>query len=334
MIVVGLLGACEGPRSDGIANRTTDEATDAAHLPGTQVVGRIRLQESDSTLVVAPYLTVGHERDLWIADALEQRILRYDRDGRLIRAFGRKGSGPGEFVAPMRVLPLGSDSVLVVDPGKGAVVLDHFGRQLGTFEVPLGTLTDAVLVGPTRVAIAGRSLTTQSGQRVALLSLASGTVEALLVSPGLPQELQLLEASFGFVKLAARGDTLAAIHSLLDSIWIRNPDGSVAVLPLRPREVRPALPTDYLRRSRREVVRELRRHHDLFWLPDGRFLIQSVTGGAGEEEWHLSLFEVTGDEIESWPTAPRMMGLRGDTAIFVDPTALAPNRWVEVVLGR
>lgn len=332
-VAVGFLGACQADGGGDTVPGAVAEMNGADRLPGP-VVGRIQLEESDTTLVVAPYLNVGDEGDLWIADALEQRVLRYAKDGHLIRAFGRKGSGPGEFVAPMRALPLSPDSVLVVDPGRGALILDSHGVQIGTLQVPLGTLTDAVRVGPAHLALSGRSAAAQATHRVALLEVASGRVVSLLVSPALSRELQLLEASFGFVKLAARGDTLAAIHSLIDSIWIRSPDGVVETVPLRHLEPRPALPTDYLTRSRREVVRELRRHHDLFLLTDGRFLVQSVTGGAGEETWELSLFESWGEEVRSWRAAPRMVGLWADTALFIDPASLTPNRWVAVWLGR
>lgn len=333
VILAAVLGACSGhPDGDG-SSRTPHRATPSRTLPGT-VARSIELQESDSALLVAPYLTLGQGRDVWVADALEQRISRFDGNGRLILAFGRKGQGPGEFVAPMRVLPLSPDSILVVDPGRGALLLDSSGLQLGSLEVPLGTLTDAVRVGPTLVAIAGRSLSPHSPHRVAILDPSSGETEAVLVAPSLPAALQLLESSFGFVKLAARGDTLAAIHSLVDSVWIRHPGGAVGVLPLRFRDARPPLPTDYLSRSRRDVVRELRRHHDLFWLPDGTFLVQTGTGGAGEETWDLFLFDASGNEVGAWRGVARMLALRADTAIFVDPGSLAPNRWVEVRVGR
>ena len=51
---------------------------------------------------------------LWIADNSEPRILRVSATGEVVEARGRKGNGPGEFIAIGRVFSLG-DTVLAFD---------------------------------------------------------------------------------------------------------------------------------------------------------------------------------------------------------------------------
>jgi hypothetical protein len=50
---------------------------------------------------------------------LESRLLVFGRDGRGRYTFGRKGQGPGEFVAAMSMLRLIRDTLLIPDQGTG-----------------------------------------------------------------------------------------------------------------------------------------------------------------------------------------------------------------------
>jgi hypothetical protein len=58
-------------------------------------------------------------------------VLRFGRDGRLDRVLGAAGRGPGQFVRPVRIAAQ-SDTVVVTDPGKGALV--RFGPTLDPVE--------------------------------------------------------------------------------------------------------------------------------------------------------------------------------------------------------
>ncbi|MGA0920880.1 MAG: hypothetical protein ACO3SD_09230 [Gemmatimonadaceae bacterium] len=58
-------------------------------------------------------------------------VLRFGRDGRLDRVLGAPGRGPGQFVRPVRIAAQ-ADTVIVTDPGKGALV--RFGPTLDPVE--------------------------------------------------------------------------------------------------------------------------------------------------------------------------------------------------------
>lgn len=58
-------------------------------------------------------------------------VLRFGRDGRLDRVLGTAGRGPGAFVRPVRMASQG-DTVVITDPGKGALV--RFGPTLDPIE--------------------------------------------------------------------------------------------------------------------------------------------------------------------------------------------------------
>ncbi len=103
------------------------------------------------------------ERGIWVVDRGHTTVLRFDHDGVLRTAYGREGSGPGEFLLPS--VPRVDSIVTVTDPRLGRIVrfsLD--GEHLETvrqqrrpvapdgMEVPLAgvfPLPDDYLIGAT-----------------------------------------------------------------------------------------------------------------------------------------------------------------------------------------
>jgi len=73
---------------------------------------------------------------LFVADAQDCAIKVFSKEGRFLRAFGRKGQGPGELSFPSGVAAAG-DRVLVADKFNSRVqVFDRDGRPAGAFAVP------------------------------------------------------------------------------------------------------------------------------------------------------------------------------------------------------
>jgi hypothetical protein len=68
--------------------------------------------------------------NLYVLDRLNQRVVVFDSAGRLVRAFGRRGGGPGELVAPQQMAVTGAGQVIVSDAGRRALVI--FNRD-GSF---------------------------------------------------------------------------------------------------------------------------------------------------------------------------------------------------------
>jgi len=68
--------------------------------------------------------------EIFVADGIDRSIRVFDRDGQLLRQWGRAGEGPGEFEGAPR-LTLGRDSVLVID-GTRYHFFDRDGTHLVT----------------------------------------------------------------------------------------------------------------------------------------------------------------------------------------------------------
>jgi hypothetical protein len=98
LAIQGLSGCAEraGEHREG-------EPETALALPaGIEVVREVELQELDSVVNARPLGTISPRGNLVLADIMEGRVRIYSPEGALLRQLGRKGDGPGEFVAPVQ----------------------------------------------------------------------------------------------------------------------------------------------------------------------------------------------------------------------------------------
>ncbi len=78
-------------------------------------------------------LLLGSDGSFFVVDVYSARILRFDRSGRPVRAYGRRGQGPGEFVNIMGFASFVHDGVLAVADGQPPISmrLEFFGLDNG-----------------------------------------------------------------------------------------------------------------------------------------------------------------------------------------------------------
>jgi streptogramin lyase len=140
---------------------------------------------SPSDVLVAPngdiFVSDGHGGDT------NARIAKFSKDGTLIKAWGRKGSGPGEFNVPHRLAMDSSGRLFVADRSNNRIqVFDQDGKFLvewKQFGRPSGVYIDA---GDTIYVADSESNTTQNpgfrrGLRIG--SAKDGRVAALIPDP-------------------------------------------------------------------------------------------------------------------------------------------------------
>lgn len=79
-------------------------------------------------------LCLDEDATLWVADACNHRVCQFDRDGRLLRWFGRPGAGPGDLRFPYSVDVLSDGTLAVCEYGNNRVQrFSRHGRSLGTW---------------------------------------------------------------------------------------------------------------------------------------------------------------------------------------------------------
>jgi sugar lactone lactonase YvrE len=112
------------------------------------VLGKKGVSSEEPGAFVAPTdLTIAPNGDIFISDGhaasgLNHRIVKYSKDGRFIKAWGKRGSGPGEFNGPHDIAMDSKGRIFVADRGNSRVqIFDQEGtlldewRQFGRPEV-------------------------------------------------------------------------------------------------------------------------------------------------------------------------------------------------------
>ncbi len=99
----------------------------------------------DAAVLARPAAMAGDGERIYIADAIDCAVKVFSRDGRFLRAIGRKGAGPGELAMPSGVAVAAGGAVAVADKLNFRVQwFGADGAPRGGFKVPAAP--DRVLV--------------------------------------------------------------------------------------------------------------------------------------------------------------------------------------------
>lgn len=109
--------------------------------PQLSALDSVVLAEGDSNYLARPYgLAVTTSGRFVVSEGASSRILVYARDGQLLQVLGRRGRGPGEFLAPSSLATSGDSVAWVTDPWQfrlSAIDLAT-GRPRRSFTLPYG----------------------------------------------------------------------------------------------------------------------------------------------------------------------------------------------------
>ncbi len=116
-------------------------AQPGATQPGPTLIlqDSVILRESGNYYAGQPTeLLLGSDGSFFVVDVYEARVLRFDRSGKPVRAYGRRGRGPGEFLNILGFASFVNEDVLAVADGQPPVSMelevfglgsgDHLGR--------------------------------------------------------------------------------------------------------------------------------------------------------------------------------------------------------------
>lgn len=195
--------------------------------PALLVIDSLDLQETDSVFASKVNAIISREGgQLLVADAAIGRVLEYSRDGRLLRTFGRRGKGPGEFSSPSWMVVLGDSQLLVKN--EPAFRMEAFDLRSGAWvwgrrfdaktTTGLAAVGDAVVMG-----------LLDAGRGSSFVSF-SDSGSALQPNGHLPSDAHgdpLLTDAFRLTQLATHGDTIAQAYEVSNWLYLLTMDGAL-----------------------------------------------------------------------------------------------------------
>jgi hypothetical protein len=191
---------------------------------GTERVARLTavdtLTETDSLYVArVTRAYVAPDGHVFVSDHVQRRVLEFDGSGRLVRALGRNGDGPGEFRGPAAITTWGNDSLVVTDLSNRRISV--FRRSDGEFlwhAEGLGSVSSLGAIGARLVvaSLAADSFTTvgviDPGRRVLrpALRLPEALVQQPLAIASFPRSVVAVNANL--IVTAVLWSDIAVVH--------------------------------------------------------------------------------------------------------------------------
>jgi len=306
------------------------------------VVRQIELTESQAVMNVTPRVKLDPLGGFLVADASEAQIRRYAANGALVSDFGRRGRGPGEFLRLSAALRARRDSIIAVEINGRISRFDPTGRVAGsTRQTRLGPVYNATLVGDSLLVLAGRLGGSADTPLLHVWSLRGDTLLRSFFRPAPPPAgMEGTYAFAGTSDVTSRGDTLAAVFALSDTVYLFDVRGRAldkVAIPFR----------GFRRPSERMPVRasldEYRRWasgfsaiSQVFWQPDGSFLVQYFDTNGVEPSWRLLRMSRHGEPRFELRDSPQLLAVAasGPELYFVRPGAETPASWIAARLVR
>lgn len=330
VLLIGALSGCARGDAEPVDEQrpvigTLDEAV--------AWTGEVRLEENDEVINVSPRVYPDGDGFL-VADSKEAQIRRYGPDGRLRARLGRRGAGPGEFQYVIAAVRLSSGEILAADMMGTLTIFSPRGDSVRhTARTPLGPLYEVVPLDDSLVVLVGRVGASAETPLMHLWDVRRDTiVRSFFPAPQGRGELQSAYMFTGFADAAVRGDTIATIFALSDTVRMYTRDGrevGKVAIPFRHfRRLESGMPQQGGPAELQEWMESYSAASGLFWLSDGTFLVQYYDQRDAETVWRLLRMTRDGRPLMEIVDSPKLLaGSEPDALTFVKPGAEAPNVW-------
>jgi hypothetical protein len=234
---------------------------------------RVVLQEDESLYVARPtFLVPDRDGGYYVGDLFLNRVVRFDRTGVPIRAYGGQGDGPGEMRAVGLPIVLDDSTVAVADQGRQRLSL--YDQESGAFRgtVPVSGIIRSAVSGGDSVWLG--DLDADRRTTVALWDRQSDSVTYLGRMPTEYVESSPLRGIFNASHIEVWGDTILvglAGSSRLDLLRLDGTPLDSVTVPARERR---GVPSDVVRRLSPGVP-----FPEMFSLLSGLFAVRRRSDG-------------------------------------------------------
>ncbi len=290
-------------------------------------VDTLVLEENDSVVTAQPIVRYDGQHFL-VADPHAFQVRIYTKRGELLRAMGRMGQGPGEFLTPLSARRTTDGGVLVVDLSTFRMTLFSANPAASPKVLAVPVLAgDVVDLGDSRYLVAGPALDQVSNPSRQLLHLWKAGSEGEAVEHSFfpfraPDPIaDFISAARPLPEVFVRNDTIWAVQPMSDSVYKLHLDGTqLDALPL------PLAGQLHLAESPDG------QHWSIFGLhvlDDGRLVVQVMTEVAPRELiYNLVVMDEGGTVQAMLADTPPLRTVADGVFYFQDPERLEPNRWI------
>jgi hypothetical protein len=271
-----------------------------------------------------------------VADADEAQVRRYAGDGRLLTVFGRKGRGPGEFTRLTAAVRTSNNAIAAVEIDGRLSLFDESGTNLlRTWRTGLGPVYTAARLGDSAIVLAGRIGGRMETDLLHVWDVRQErVVHSFFHTPAAPRRMRGAYALAGTSGVAVRGDTIAAVFALTDSVFLHSGDGRLLEsihIPFQ--HFRPAvepLPMKASLSEYREWGSKFSAISKIFWTANGDFLIQYYDTDGLNPAWRLLRMDRQGRRVFELIDSPELLAVSAPESrlFFIEPSTLTPNRWL------
>lgn len=336
-----LLLGCERDPSpaarEDVAAVVEKDEVDSAFFEHFERTSNLVFEETKDVLHVEPIVVRDGTGRLLVVEPKENQVRVYSATGQLTGYFGRKGSGPGELNGPVMARRLPNGDIVVANVMDTRLQqYDSAGAQLvAEHRAPeVQPIIDFLPVAGSRFIAARFGATKEN-----LFLIDSGVVLRRFMPTPSTQLARKGGSTFGSVALAQRGDTIAALHALADTIYLFRLDGEAAgtvALPFKqsPDQVRETS-TTATAQELAAAFAGIRRNVSLFWLNDGSFAVVTARQALDRRiTWGVLHTTRAGEPLFESARTPRLLTVLDSTFYFRDPAFPEPNKWFTARLSR
>jgi WD40 repeat protein len=324
--------------SNACGRTTSPETLDPPRRSPTDVLKfstPITLTDTGKVITVEPRVSIDPRGGFIVADQKEAQVRLYTESGELRGFFAGKGAGPNEFSSLSAAHRLPSGELIAVGISGKIAVFDSSGTKLlRTQQTPLLPIYDAQPLDGSRLVIAGRLSGGEATPLIHIWDLNTGTlVRSFFDVPAHPEELAEAYMFAGSMDIALRGDTIAAVFALSDSVYVFTPQGqhlrSIGIPYEHFRHLRDPMPDSDDPQRFQKWFESLSIASNVFWASDGSVLIQYFEMKGIDPQWRLLKMDQSGKRIFEVPDTPQLLAVDSSSPsmYFRRPLSNEPTEW-------
>ena len=329
-------GACGEARRNGGCRPSELNSAPCVDLQAFQqiftVVDRLVLEERDNVVTTTPNMFMDPHGGFLIADPRADQVRLYSRTGELEDVFGA-GTGRADSLRyPYCADRLANGDIIAAPTLVGGLAIIPTAQEESTQYIgtPILRLFGVRVLDERRILLIGRNGPYPSNL-LHIWDLPSNQIVKSFFSQ--PKHLDsTVVHTLGFAQAWSRGDKIAAIHRLSDTLFVFDRSGTeltgvpIPVDTFMAPEGR--LPNISSMAERQRWIDQFTFMDHLFWIDDDELIVQWVSGSGVHIVYGLVQMNLTGQLVWTLTGTPRLLGFRDAEYFFDDPNSDAPNQLI------